>query len=101
MENDYRLVTVPSARRALKKLSPPVRQHIIAEIQILSKTPYHGERLQGQWRFLRSLHTVYRRTDYRILYEVDETAKQVIIRFAASRENFYRVLRQLQIKSVS
>lgn len=101
MEDDYQLLTVPSGRRAIKKLPPPIRRHIVDIIQLLTKDPYYGEQLEGQWRFLRSLHTVYMRTHYRVVYEVDENLKQIIIRFAASRENFYRTLRQLQMKPTS
>jgi mRNA-degrading endonuclease RelE of RelBE toxin-antitoxin system len=101
MRNTYQLVTVPSARRSLKKLSLPVRRHILKAIQTLENNPNYGEQLEGQWRFLRSFHTVYRRTHYRIVYEVDKSNKQVIIRFAASRENFYRPLLQLKMKSLS
>ena len=94
-------MTVPSGHRALKKLPSSVRKHIIDAIQVLSIDPYRGEQLEGQWKFLRSLHTVFIRTHYRIVYEVDEKRKYVVIRFAASRENFYRTLRQLQMKPLS
>jgi mRNA-degrading endonuclease RelE of RelBE toxin-antitoxin system len=97
----YQLVTIPSARRALKKLPLAVRKHLIDAIQPLTENPQIGDQLQGNWRFLRSFHTVYRRTDYRIAYEVDKKNNQIIIRFAASRENFYKELRRLKLKPLT
>jgi len=98
MGSDHQLVTIPPARRAIKKLSKPIRKHILDTIQVLVSNPHHGKQLDGQWRFLRSCHTVYRRTHYRVVYEVDEKAKQVILRYADTRENFYKELRHMKLK---
>jgi mRNA-degrading endonuclease RelE of RelBE toxin-antitoxin system len=97
----YELVTVPAARRALKKLPLAVRKHLIDAIQPLIENPYLGDQLQSSWRFLRSFHTVYRRTHYRIAYEIDKKNQRVIIRSAASRENFYKELRRLKLKPLT
>jgi len=97
----YQVVTVPAARRALKKLPKPVRKHIVKAVKPLATKPYLGERLEDQWRFLRSFHTVYRRTHYRVAYEVDEKRKEVIVRVARTRENFYRSLRKMKLKSLA
>lgn len=97
----YQLVTVPTARQALKKLPKLVRKHIVKSAQILVKSPRHGEQLEGQLKFLRSFHTVYRHTHYRIAYEIDDIKQELIIRLAASRENFYKKLRRLNLKPLS
>ena len=54
----YQFVTLPPARRALRKLPIPIRKHIIDAVQVLAENPHHGEKLEGQFRFLRSLHTI-------------------------------------------
>lgn len=97
----YQLVTVPATRRVLKKLPRNVRKHLINKVQILVENPHYGEQLEGHWRFLRALHTRYKGTDYRVVYEVDNTTKQIIIRFTASRENFYRRLREMKLKPLT
>lgn len=97
---EYQLVTVPPARRALKKLPRDVRQHLLEAAQALRSQPYKGEQLRQELRFLHSFHTVYRRTHYRVIYEIDEKNKQVLIRYAASRENFYRSLHEMKLKSL-
>lgn len=64
----YRLYTVPVSQRALKKLPPDVRQHLLTELQALGTNPLLGEQLKGKYRALRSLHTRYKGTDYRVVY---------------------------------
>ena len=98
MPDVFELVTVPSARRSLKKLPLPVRKHLLKATRILSSNPRHGEQLKDQWKYLRSFHTFFRRTHYRVVYEVNEKTKEVIIRYVATRENFYRSLRKLGLK---
>ncbi len=92
----YELVTTPAARRALKKLPRDVRAHLIDILQNATQDPLHSPALKAPWYFLRSLHTRYKNTDYRVAYEVKN--QQIIIHYAASRENFYRTLRQLRLR---
>lgn len=95
----YQLFTLPLARRALKKLPKTVRQHLVNEVSTLAKNPHQHDVLEGQWRFLRSFHLVFKRTHYRVVYEINESKKQIYIHYAATRENFYRTLRRLKLKS--
>ncbi len=92
----YELVTTPAARRALKKLPRDVRIHLIDILQNATPDPLHSPTLKAPWRFLRSFHTRYKNTDYRVAYEVKD--QQIIVHYAASRENFYRTLRQLRLR---
>lgn len=97
MNATYQLVTLPSAHRALKKLARPAREQLIREVKQLAQNPYLGEQLAGKWRYLRSFHMVFRRTHYRVLYQVDEQRCEIVIRYADTRENFYRMLKQLKL----
>lgn len=94
----YRLVTVPTARRALKKLPVPVRRHLIQAVAVLETNPQLGEPLEAPWWSLRSFHFIYRRTQYRVLYGIDVRRRGVIVYHAATRENFHRSLRQLKLR---
>ena len=96
MGKGYKIVTVPIARRSLKRLGLPVRNHVVKAVQILIDDPLHGEQLQDPWKFLRSYHTIYRGANYRIVYEANTKQKEIIIWFAAPREKFYRSLRKLK-----
>lgn len=97
----YQLVTVPASRQAIKKLPRNVREHIINTVQILTTEPEKGEQLQPPLRSFRSIHTTFSNTQYRIVYEVDVSNQQIIIRYAAPRENFYRDLRHLKLKPLA
>ena len=94
----YGLYTTPAGERALRKLYPKVKEHILQELQSLKSNPYLGKQLEGEMRLLRTLHTKHAGTHYRVAYEVDEKDHTVIVRYAASRENFYKELRRLPLK---
>ena len=96
----YQLVTLPVVRRSLRRLPSDVRAHLIEAMQVLCTQPLYGEALKQEWHFLRSFHTRYKGTDYRVVYEVDERGQQIILRYAASRENFYRKLHAMNLKPV-
>src|SRR5579859_206350 len=94
----YELYTTSSGEAALKKLSDDVKRQLLQELQVLKTAPRTGQQLEGEFRHLYSFHVKYAGTDYRVAYEVDEKAHAIIIRYAASRENFYKKLRRLPIK---
>jgi mRNA-degrading endonuclease RelE of RelBE toxin-antitoxin system len=97
----YQAVTVPASRRALNKLPRPIRKQLVREVQKLEENPRLGARLMAPWQNFYSLHTKLNNTHYRIIYEIDKRNRQVIIRYAASRENFYQELRRLKLKPLS
>jgi|SRR3989338_9958127 len=97
----YELVTTPPARKALKRLPRQVRHHIVEVAANLKDNPEYGDQLQSPWKFLRSLHTIYRRTHYRLVYEVDVSRKYIFIHFVNTRENFYQKLRRLKLKPMA
>ncbi len=97
----YELFAIPACQHALKKLPQEVQDHLLEKFQPLRNNPHSNPQLQGKMRFLRSLHTRYKNTDYRAVYEVDEKGKRIILWYAASRENFYKELRRLPIKRIA
>jgi mRNA-degrading endonuclease RelE of RelBE toxin-antitoxin system len=94
----YRLVTVPASRKALKKLPRTVRENLIQALQILCENPVAGESLQGEYGFLWSFHYRYQTIEYRVVYEVLERQQEIVIRHAATRENFYKQLKEMKLK---
>jgi len=98
---NYGLYTTPAGQRTLKKFYPKVREYLFKELQALKTNPYLGRQLEGDMRFLRTLHTKHAGTEYRVAYEVNEKKQAVIIRYAATRENFYKELRRLPLKSAA
>ena len=94
----YELLTTTSARRSLKRLPRQIRQHIIQVAQKIGIDPFQAKQLDRPWTFLRSWHTVYRRTHYRLVYEVDKRHQRVFIHFVGTRERFYKQLMRLKLK---
>lgn len=95
----YVLVTTPAGRKSLRKLPKPIQKHLRTVAEQLSSDPLAGSQLQGQ-TFLRVLRTRLHATDYRIVYEVNTVAQQIVIHFAASRENFYKQLSRKHLRPV-
>lgn len=97
----YAVTMTSPAHRMLRKLPPQVRKHLIKKAQKLSAKPDLGQSLEGVLRGFLSLHTVYRRTHYRIVYEISHRLKEVIVRGAGPRENLYRKLERMHLRPLS
>jgi mRNA-degrading endonuclease RelE of RelBE toxin-antitoxin system len=101
---EHTILSTPSARRSLKKLPKSVKKHLLKELQILKHNPTKGEKLNPPLGFLRSLHTRFKNSDYRVVYEVIQVIdkkNEILVHFAASRENFYKQLLRLNLKPQS
>jgi mRNA-degrading endonuclease RelE of RelBE toxin-antitoxin system len=97
---NYALFASAAGERSLKKLPPRVQTYLRSEIQALKSDPRRGEQLKEKYRFLRSLHVGYLGTQYRVIYEVDAKQQEIYILYVGSRENLYRDLEHLKLKSV-
>ena len=97
----YQLVTVPAARKSFKKHPREVRKSLIDRLEVLKTNPQTGEQLERPWQTLRSFHAVLAGVQYRAVYEVDQRQHLIIIRYAATRENFYKELRRLKLKPLA
>ncbi len=93
----YRLFFEPAAFRIFKKLPPDVKGHLKEQAAVLAHDPLQGEQLKGKHRLLRSLHTSYKGTAYRIIYQVITQSETVLIRLADKRENIYKRLEHMGI----
>ncbi|MBI4735217.1 MAG: type II toxin-antitoxin system RelE/ParE family toxin [candidate division NC10 bacterium] len=83
----YAVVLRPAAERERRNLSPDLRPHINRAILGLENDPRPSGAVkptghQRRWRL--------RVGDYRILYEVDDTSRQVLITRIAHRREVYR-----------
>jgi mRNA-degrading endonuclease RelE of RelBE toxin-antitoxin system len=97
---NYALFASAAGERSLKKLPPRVQVQLRSEIQTLKTDPQRGEQLKEKYRFLRSLHVGFEGTQYRVIYEVDDDHQEIYILYMGSRENLYRDLEHLKLKSV-
>ena len=93
------VVTVTSpAYRMLRKLPPQVRKHLVTCAQTLPGDPLAGQQLEGKLAAFRSLHTTYNGTHYRIIYEVDDLHREIVVLAVGPRENLYDRLRRMKLK---
>ena len=97
----YAVTMTSPAHKMLRKLPSPIRKYLVKKVQKLSANPNLGQPLEGVLRGFLSLHTVYRRTHYRIVYEISHRLREVIVRGAGPQENLYRKLERMRLKPLS
>jgi len=85
---DYRVVLARSARKELEGLPNKVSDRIVHHLDALSRLPRPDGclKLKGtsQWRI--------RIGDYRVIYEIDDSAKLIDVVFIRHRKDVYRGL---------
>ena len=93
----YEIEFLKAVRKDIKRLSPQVREFIInnclSKIQHSSRQylRLHGQ-LKGYWKYSVGLKGV----TYRIIYQIYESEKVILIIAVGAREEFYdRLLRRL------
>lgn len=91
----FQVVITPTAKRLIKKLPRAVRVELVQSSQTLATNPFAGEKLSGSLSFLYSLHFSCNSVQYRAVYTIDKSGKQIIIHFVGPRENFYEKVRRL------
>lgn len=96
----YTLLTVPIARRSLKKLPKQVKAHLIQQLQILTTNPQAGGQLKAPFTDLRSFHTKFNNVQYRVIYIIKSETHEVYILYASSRENFYKQINRVNFKQL-
>jgi mRNA interferase RelE/StbE len=81
----YEVLLGPSAQRDFKKLPPDTRDRIRAAMTVLAKTPRRGaQRLAGEDSYR------VRVGDYRIVYRIDDAAREVLVARIKHRREVYR-----------
>lgn len=84
----YALAWEPRALRLFETLPRPAQERLVAAIDNLASNPYppppHGRKLTdgGGYRL--------RVGDYRVIYEVDSTARRVVVTWVGPRRDAYR-----------
>ena len=87
--SEYAVQARPRARRALRQLDPAARKDILAAMRTLGTDPRPAgvKSLKGHRPWLR-----VRVGDYRIIYDVDDTARTVTVAVVGHRREVYRSL---------
>ena len=94
----YAVVAVPTGLKSFKKLPESVREYLKQELQNLEEDPWSvGKKLKGVFSLYYSLHAKYKGVEYRIIYRVYPQNNEVVVFYAASRENLYKELERLKL----
>ncbi|MBI4164871.1 MAG: type II toxin-antitoxin system RelE/ParE family toxin [Acidobacteria bacterium] len=85
MEN-YKLLIKPSAVKEIETIPKKDRARITANIQELAANPrpHGGEKLSGEEKYR------LRQGSYRIIYSIDDSAREVLIVRIGHRKDIYR-----------
>lgn len=79
----YSVLLDPRAARPLKKLQRSIGGRIRTALEELGENPEAGEQLKSSqyWRL--------RVGDYRVIYEIDEASRRIIVLYVGHRKNVY------------
>jgi mRNA-degrading endonuclease RelE of RelBE toxin-antitoxin system len=91
----YEVYLSSRANKQYKRFDDHIRNKIRTGLTELEEDPSKkGLLLQGFGHGLRYMKIFYAGTQYRAVYDVEETKKEVLVIFIGSRENFYKELRR-------
>ena len=82
----YRLFFKRSAEKELRKIIPPYLHRIVEKIRALSNDPRPPgvQMLKGEGQYFR-----LRQGDYRVIYEVDDSARKITVIKVGHRREVY------------
>ncbi len=90
----YDIFLSRKAEKQYKKLDLYIRKKLKNKFKILEQNPYNGFTLSGKYTGLRYLKITHKRVEYRVVYDVYDKSREVLIIFLGTRENFYDELRR-------
>ena len=89
MSSRYEVVVLRSAEKEIRRLAPKIRRQILEKLVGLETNPRPQD-----VRRLHRLECGYRvdSGEYRILYEIDDAERRVVVRVVKHRKDVYRNL---------
>ncbi len=95
----FELKAIRAVKKDLKSLHPKLAEEIKSYyFKKIRESPHQSFELGYSFKGLRSYHFNFEGTSYRIVYEVFEKDKLVVVILIGTRENFYeRLKRRLNI----
>lgn len=99
MTSDYTILFSATGYKSLKKLPKHIKKPLREKMKILKSNPLAGEKLTGALSMFRSFHARLKNSDYRVAYQVMSKTSETVVYYVSSRENFYKKLARLRLKS--
>ena len=84
----YNVFLSNKAGKQYKKLDSHIRDKIKSNLDGLRKHPHKAFTLSGKYAGLRYLKIVHKGVMYRIVYDISEKSKELLIVFLGTRKNF-------------
>ena len=81
----YKIIIPRSAQKDLKKIDKLYKERILIALTVLSKNPFTGKKLKGDYKTQYS----YRVWPYRIIYEIRKRELVVIVIRVGHRQGVY------------
>lgn len=91
----YLVIIANSAVRISKNFLPSVKTLITRELELIAKNPYQAGKLNGKYAFLRSWHIYLKGVPYRIVFEIEDDSRRVLVNLIAKRADVYKLLDRL------
>ena len=82
---EYQLKVKPSAEKELKKLPKEVYYKILSAFAVLSRDPYVGKKMWGEYKDCYN----YRVWSYRIIYEINKKELIILVIRVGHRQGVY------------
>lgn len=91
----YKIVYTNPVEKDIKSLSVEIRDVILNKyFPLLSKNPFCGKFLKGEFNKYLSYSFIYKSVEYRIIYQVFKDKLLILVVMVSSRENIYKRLKR-------
>ena len=91
----YEIKTPSSVKKDIKKLDKPVQKELRDKhFPDIEENPFDAEPLRGNLKGLWAYHFSHGSTQYRIVYEILQDERVVMLIMVGSRGGFYEALRR-------
>ncbi len=90
----YQVYLSKKAKKQYKNFDQHIQKKIKHNLQQLEENPHKCFTLTGKYADLRYIKITHKGVDYRVVYDISEDEKVVLVIFLGNRENFYKELRR-------
>jgi len=91
----YEIFLAPRAKKQYEGFDRHIRDEIRSQLLALEDDPYgKGSIIKGRKNELRYIKMAHAGVQYRAVFDIERSKKEVSIIFVGSRENFYKELRR-------
>ncbi len=87
----FKIKLTPTAIHSFHRLHPEIKKQLKDALSTLKDNPYSGKQLREELNFFRS----FKIKRYRVIYQVDEDLKHIIVVALGHRRDIYEIATKL------